>query len=359
MKAVILAGGSGTRLWPRSRSVLPKQFLDLIEPGRSLLQETVERIRPLVAPQDVLVVTSQAFAGRVAEQLPEVPRANILGEPMGRGSAPAIGWAAATIQQRWGGDVMISLHSDHHIAKPGVFRTALAAAAEVARRGNLVTLGVVPTRPHTGLGHVQRGESLPDANGLPAYRIARFVEKPDLSTAEAYTASGEYFWNSGIFVWQTATLLEEMAGFMPGLAGSLAELQRSMGTAEEGSTLAEVWPRLAIEQIDYGVMEHTRRGAVLPVDMGWSDIGDWNSLAEILAGHADENGNIVSGEFAGLDNHDSVVVSGAGRLIAAIGLDNMVVVDTHDILLICPRHRNQDVRRIVERLRAENKSHLL
>jgi mannose-1-phosphate guanylyltransferase len=358
MKIVILAGGSGTRLWPRSRARYPKQFLDLVVPGQSLLQETVERIRPLVTPQDILVVTGRSFVQKVARQLPDVPRANILSEPCGRGSAPAIGLAAVTIRQRWGDDVMVSLHSDHHVAHPETLRNALVGAAGLAQKGRLATLGIVPSEPHTGLGYIRRGETLGAANGFAAYSIARFVEKPDYATAKTYVESGEYYWNTGMFVWNTATILSEMAALMPALYAQLTGLQATLGTRQEKAAQTRVWQDLPVEQIDFGVMEKTRLGAVVAVDnMGWNDIGDWNSMNDICS--ADEHGNITIGQVEGVDLSNCIIVGTGKRMIGAIGLKDMVIVETDDAILVCPRQRAQDVRKLVDKLRAAKKEKYL
>lgn len=354
MKMAILAGGTGTRLWPRSRSALPKQFLDLAETNVSLLQETVRRILPLAPIEDILIVTSRDCVRQVAAHLPDLPRQNILGEPCGRGSAPAIGWAAATIRQRWGNETMASLHSDHHIADTALLRRALTSAEQMAGQGRIVTLGIVPTHPHTGLGHIRRGKILATVDGLPIYEIAAFVEKPDLKRAEVYTRSGEYYWNTGMFVWKVETILEQMSIHMPALHGNLIKLQAKLGTAQERRTLNRLWPRLAVEQIDYGVMEKTDRGAVVEVgNVGWSDLGDWNSLVEMH--DADGQGNIVAANHTGIDTKNSVIVGDDHRLVGTIGLEDMVVVVTEDAVLVCPRSRAQDVRKLVDEIRKDKK----
>jgi mannose-1-phosphate guanylyltransferase len=295
---------------------------------------------------------------RVAAQLPALPRENILAEPCGRGSAPAIAWAAATIRQRWGNEVMASLHSDHHVANPEALRQGLLAAQQAARLGRIVTLGIPPTRPHTGLGHIQRGAALGVFNGVSAYAIRRFVEKPPLPRAIEYTESGEYYWNTGMFVWQVESLLHEIAEHMPGLAAAVTALSGSLGTSGEKRAVNRLWPTLATEQIDYGVMEKTSLGAVVPVqDMGWSDLGDWNSLVDTRA--ADGQGNIVVGDHTLIDTSGSIVVGTSRRLIGMIGLSDMIVVETSDAILVCPRSRAQDVRKLVNQLRAEKKERYL
>ena len=358
MKITILAGGSGTRLWPRSRVRYPKQFLDLVVPGQSLLQETVERILPLVPPEDILIVTGRAFVREVARQLPDVPRANILTEPCGRGSAPAIGLAAITIRQRWGDDVMVSLHSDHHVAHPDTLRNALLGAAGLAQKGHLVTLGILPSEPHTGLGYIKRGSSLGTANGFAAYDIARFVEKPNYATAKEYVESGEYYWNTGMFVWKTDTLLSEMAAHMPNLSAALTKLQATLDTPRAKAAQTRVWKTLATEQIDTGIMERTSLGAVVAIDtMGWNDVGDWNSLTDVC--RADAQNNIVIGKFEGIDTSNCIIVGTGRRMIGAIGLKDMVIVETDDAILVCPRHHAQSVRKLVERLRADKQEKYL
>jgi len=358
MKITILAGGSGTRLWPLSRARRPKQLLDLTASGQTLLQETVERIRPLVSADDILVVAGRELAAEVARQLPDVPPANILSEPCGRGSAPAIGLAAVTIQQRWGNQVMVSLHADHHVANPDPLRRALVAAAELAGKGRIVTLGIVPTRPHTGLGHIKRGPSLGTANGFPAFAIDRFVEKPRYELAKEYTDSGEYYWNTGMFVWQTGTILKEMAAYMPGLSATLFKISALPATAQGRANRTRLWRKLRVEQIDFGVMEKTDLGAVVPVaGMGWNDVGDWTTLAEIRP--ADENGNIILGQFEGLETSNCIIAGTGRRLIAAIGLNDIVIVETDDAVLVCPRQRAQDVRKLVDQLRKEKRDRCL
>ncbi len=355
MKIVILAGGVGTRLWPRSRQNKPKQLLNLAG-ERSMLQETADRVRPLVDADDVFVVTARPYVRAAAQQLPDVPRANILGEPLGRGSGPAIG-LAATYLAGGADDVLAFLPADHFIARPQEFRRALLAAETVARDGYLVTLGIRPAAAFTGYGYIQQGDRLAEYPGFPVYKVARFAEKPDQATAEQYVQSGQYSWNAGMFVGRAKTFLEEIALHLPELAGQLATIQVALGSSKERPLLNAIWPQVKPITIDYGVMEKTQRAAVIPVDIGWSDVGDWASLADVLP--ADAAGNVVRGQHLGLDTANCLIQGSEKRLIATIGLRDLVVVDAGDAILICPKSRSQEARSIVERLKAEGKAKYL
>lgn len=346
---VILAGGSGTRLWPRSRQALPKQFLDLTGQG-TMLQETVARLRPLVPPQRILVITNQQYVDLAREQLPDLSPEHIVGEPIPRGTAAAVGLGAVMAHHLRPDAVMASVHADHLILKPNRFRAALVAAAEVADRGSLVTLGIQPTFAHTGLGYVEQGEALPSAGGHPVYRVVRFVEKPDLATAERFLAGGRHSWNSGLFAWRVDRIMAEFSQHMPELHAGLTEIGRALGTPAADETLQRVFPSLPHQTIDYGIMERAADIAVLPVDIGWTDIGSWGTLLEVL--EADEAGNVVRGAapvFA--PGSKNTLIYTAGRLVAAIGLEDMIIVDSDDALLICPKDRAEGVRQVVDWLK--------
>lgn len=358
MKIVVLAGGVGTRLWPESRQRRPKQLLSLVG-ARSMLQETVDRVLPLVPASDVFVVTAGPYAAAVAKQLPDVPTANVIGEPMGRGSAPAMG-LAATYLADGDDDVLAFLPADHAISQPEPFRQALLAAEGLAREGYLVTLGVQPSAPFTGYGYIQQGERIGvcgDHGGFSAFRVARFAEKPDQATATAYLRSGQYSWNAGMFIARAKTLLDEIAVYLPALRAQLASIAAARGTRKERQVLREVWPQVSTVTVDYGIMEKTRRAAVIPVEIGWSDVGDWGSLADVL--RCDSDGNVVRGLHLGLDTANCLIRGSDKRLIATIGLRDMVVVDAGDAILICPRERSQEAKQVVERLRADGKEKYL
>jgi len=356
--AVIMAGGVGSRLWPRSRNESPKQFLDLLG-GRTLLQETVHRILPLIPLERLLVVTGEDHAEAVRSQVPGLPEANLILEPGPRNTAPCIGLAAVVLQKRDPEALMAVFPADHAIARAQAFRDAIAAAGCLARDGYLVTLGIAPNQPHVGYGYIQRGSPLGETDGLAAYSVARFAEKPDLPTAQRFVASGEYYWNAGIFVWEATRILSEIETLLPGLDGELRQVAPAWGSGRQAAVLAESWDRVPRISIDYGVMEKASKVAVLPVDIGWDDIGNWSALAGLA--EADGHGNTVygSGQHILLDSVDSYVYTSSGRLVAAVGLEGWILVDTPDALLICPKDRAQAVREIVEQLKAQGQSRYL
>lgn len=347
MYALVLAGGSGTRLWPYSRSDKPKQFLRLCG-EETMLQQTVSRILPLVPLERIYIATGTAYTELVAEQLPGLPRENILAEPSGRGTAPCIGWAALHLRRRDPEAVMAVLSADHAIERGDLFCEVLQAGEKLADQGMLVTLGITPNEPSTGYGYIKRGEALDMPN---AHRVAAFVEKPNAAVAQQYLDSGEYMWNAGMFVWRADRILEELAAHRPGVAEALHVIEGAIGTSHERRVLESVWDSIENVAIDVAVMERTADAAVLPADLGWSDVGDWAALAETLP--RDEIGNAVVGKHVGLDTRDTLIY-GNGRVIATIGLEDLVVVDTHDVLLICPRERVQDVKALVAQVRKQH-----
>lgn len=338
-------------MWPRSRSASPKQFLDLLGP-QTMVQETVDRIEPLVPLDRVLLVVSQEHAETVRAQIPGLPEENILVEPGPRGTAPCIGLAAVVLQRRDPEAIMAVCPADHLILDAAGFRQAIRAAADLAREGYLVTLGIAPDFPHTGYGYIQRGSALGEREGLPTYRVQRFTEKPDADTARGFVDSRAYYWNGGIFVWQAATILAEMDRLLPSLYAGLQQVIGDWDSSRRGEVLAAVWDRVPRTTIDYGVMEKASQVAVVPVDIGWDDVGNWATLSKLL--ESGEEGNVVrgQGEAILLETENSYVYASAGRLVATVGLADFVVVDTPDALLICPKDQAQAVRDVVERLKA-------
>ncbi|MAM94849.1 mannose-1-phosphate guanylyltransferase/mannose-6-phosphate isomerase [Parvibaculum sp.] len=348
---VILSGGVGSRLWPTSRALYPKQLLPLVS-EKAMLLETAMRVAGdgFAGP---LIVSNDEHRFIIAQQMHEAgitPLAHIL-EPVGRNTAPAAAAAAAFIQARDPQGLLLILPADHHIANVDAFKAAIARGAELANEGKLVTFGVLPTGPETGYGYIKRGEKLGDGN---AYAVERFVEKPDAETARGYLDDGGYDWNAGIFMFRADTIIEEMRTHCPEIAACAAEAvikgARDLDFLRLETASFSACPS---DSIDYAVMEHTSSAAVVPVDMGWSDIGSWSALWEI--GEKDEAGNVVSGDVLVEDTKNCLVRSESG-LAATIGVENLVIVDTGDVLLVASRDRVQDVKKIVERVAAAGRT---
>lgn len=345
---VVMAGGQGTRLWPFSRKRAPKQSLKLAG-ERTLFRETLDRV-DLFPPARILVATTADQTEILRRQAPEVPEDNFLAEPAPMGTAPVIGWAALELQRRAPGSVMACLPADHVVRNTARFHALLGAAYQAARQGHLVTLGIPPTYPAAGYGYIERGESLGKFDGAEAYRAASFREKPSPQEAEEYLRQGRFLWNSGMFIWKAERLSQEIDRSMPSLAAGLLEIE---GQGEgRARARARIWPTLKRETLDYGIMERATDVAVLPApDLGWLDVGNWERLFEVM--QADKDGNVVVGDRAAVvDSARSLVYQAGGpsRLVAVFGAEDLIVVDTGDTVLVCPRHRAEDVRRLVERL---------
>jgi mannose-1-phosphate guanylyltransferase len=354
---VILAGGVGSRLWPRSRKSSPKQFLDLTGNQRSMLQEAFDRMTPLVPPEQIFIITNREYVDAVSEQLPEMPRANIVGEPAARGSAAAIGLGAIHLLRRDPEAVMAVLTADHLIHKPEILRQTLMAGAELAQQGELITLGIQPAYPETGYGYIEMGDALGDYHGMTARRVRRFREKPDGATAEAFLAAGNFVWNSGMFIWRADVIMAQFAQHMPQLHTALRHLLPALGGSDEGAAFEQHWMPLSGNiTIDYGVMEKAARVAVFPVDMGWHDIGSWAALLEVLP--KDASGNVIQARHLDYDSSNILAFS-KNRLIATIGLQDMIVVDVDDVVLVMPANRAQDVKKIIQSLKHNGMEHYL
>ena len=349
--AVIMAGGGGTRLWPLSRKTQPKQMLRLID-ERSLFQIAVHRLAGIFPPERILVITVADQAAELRGQTPEIPAENFLLEPMPRGTASVIGLAGIFLKERDPQAVMAVLTSDHFIGNEDKFKRLLSAGLQVALDGYLVTLGIEPTSPATGYGYIQKGDSIGTYDGLSAYHALRFKEKPDESQAIAMLASGDHAWNSGMFVWQVSQIMKEFDRQMPDLAARLEKISRAWSTPDRQVVLDREWLAIKAETIDFGIMEGARKVAVIPAEgLNWSDVGSWDSLFEVL--NPDQDGNIViHGQHVNLDTSDSLIYSNQDqRLIVTIGVENLVVVDTGDVLLICSKKQAQKVRQIVTQLK--------
>jgi mannose-1-phosphate guanylyltransferase/mannose-6-phosphate isomerase len=350
MYAVIMAGGGGTRLWPLSRAARPKPFLPLLD-GGTLLGATVQRLSPLIEPADIYVVTDGRYADLVREQVPGMPPGNLLAEPVGRNTAAAVALAAVGID-RPEGEAMVVLPADHRIADAAGFRAALTAAATRAEGGDLVTLGIEPSGPETGYGYVLATGDPQPAAGLPSWRVERFVEKPSVERAREMLAGGRASWNAGIFIWQRRAVLDGLRRHAPDIVGALEAA--AAGGAE---ALADAYPSIRAISIDYALLEPASveaRVAVVPVDIGWSDLGSW---AALLDAADDARAGIAAraeagSEVLGVGGREVLVHAAGGRLVAVVGLADAIVVDTPDAVLVVARDAAQDVKNVVDALAA-------
>ncbi|MBN1614194.1 MAG: mannose-1-phosphate guanylyltransferase [Deltaproteobacteria bacterium] len=352
MYAVIMAGGKGTRFWPRSREKMPKHLLDILN-DKTIIRQTVDRITPLIPPERILIVTASSHVDVLFEQVPDIPRENILIEPVGRNTAPCIGLAALHLRRRAPGAVMVVLPADHSIEKGDRFRHILAAAAETARKeACLVTVGIVPTGPETGYGYLEKGERVGQVLGEDVYKVRSFREKPKIEQAEAFLRQGGYLWNSGMFVWKASVILDAIALHLPRVYDRLRDIEDALDTPEEPTVLDRAYRSMEPISIDYGVMEKSKHVLVLGGDFGWSDVGSWDALWEITA--KNDKGNAFRGEgpFVDIDTRNSLIIS-PKKLVALVGVEDLVVVETGDALLICRRGNSQTVKRVVETIEAE------
>ena len=352
--ALIMAGGKGERFWPKSRLTLPKQFLSLTNDGKTMIQLTVERILPLVDMEDIYIATNETYRSLVREQLPDIPESHILCEPVGRNTAPCIGLGAVHIHHKYEDAVMIVLPSDHLVKYNDIFTRTLEEACRVAESGeNLVTLGIAPNYPETGYGYIKADTSLKDGD---AFRVDRFVEKPDLETARSYVESGDYYWNSGMFIWKISSILSALSRYMPETYDGLSKIGQAVGTENETDALLSVFPTLPSESIDYGIMEKASHIYLVPGVFGWDDVGSWLAVERVRG--ADDDGNTLSGNVTVL-NTSGCTIEAREKLIAAIGLNDLIVVDTDDALLICAKDSAGDIKKMLELLRNKGKDSYL
>jgi mannose-1-phosphate guanylyltransferase len=340
--AVIMAGGGGTRLWPISRQDHPKHTLPLLG-EETLFQSTLERLKGLVPVDRIFVVTTADQVASLQRQAPRIPNENFLPEPEPRGTA----------------SVMLVLPSDHFIRNQDQFHRIMRVADKVARQGFLVTLGIQPAFASTGYGYIQQGEALAGGYDYPVYHVVRFIEKPNESLAQKLIASGDHSWNSGMFIWRADRILAEISRQMPALAKALQKIGSAWGEANQMHILQKEWVKLVSETVDFGIMENARDVIVLPVsDLGWSDVGSWDSLFDVLT--QDNNGNVcVNSDHLPLDTHASVVYTKDKKLVVTIGVDNLVVIDSGDALLVCHRKNAQQVRLAIEKMKKTNREHYL
>jgi mannose-1-phosphate guanylyltransferase len=361
--AVIPAGGTGTRLWPLSRSERPKFLHHLTGSDRTLLQATLDRLVSLAPAEQVFVVTGVAHAAGVSRQLPALPADNILVEPSPRDSCAAIALAAMIIAQQDPDAIMGSFAADHLVGQQARFVATVRTAIRTAADGHLTTIGITPTEPETGYGYLRCGGPLA---GGPAKLVEEFKEKPSREVAVEYVRSGRYLWNAGMFVWRVDRFLAELARQQPELHEGLTRIVAAWDSADREAVLGETWPGLPKISVDHAVMEGAAAAglvATVPGDFGWNDVGDFHTLGIVLP--MDDDGNVVvrgadrGGEVLSVDSHDTVVVPRSGRLVAALGVADLIVVDTEDAVLVCPRSRAQDVKKLVDRLRERGERELI
>lgn len=347
--AVIMAGGSGTRLWPISRKNRPKQTQAIIG-NRTLLQKTFTRLRKAVDRDHILITTGEPNYRDIKAQLPSLQLSNFSLEPERRDTAPALGLAAAILEKRDPEAIMACIYSDHYIIDEDKYRKVMSLAERLVREKPEYTmiLGINPTYPETGYGYIERARLLKRIGKEEIYYVKRFVEKPDLPTARRYLASGRYLWNSGMFFWRVGTLLDLFARYLPDTHKRLRKIQAALGTRNSKKVLREEYHKIKPISIDYGIVEKTAKILTIPSEFGWSDIGHWQSVKEVLS--SDQAENYTRCHHIGLDTDGSLIYAPAKKIVATIGLRDMIVIDTEDALLICPKSRAQDVKKLVQEM---------
>jgi Mannose-1-phosphate guanylyltransferase len=346
LNAVILAGGSGTRLWPLSTPSFPKQFLPLPS-GKSMIQETLARIAPLITTEQAWVVTGHSMADLVQEHLPTVPHTHILREPMGRNSAPAIAWAAATIARQDPDAIMAIFSADAVIQNVEGLRQTVKLGYEIAEQGKLVTIGIKPTHPETGYGYIRFAQQASEGHGYQAFQVERFVEKPNLETAQNYLRDGHYVWNAGIFIWSAKAILAEFQQHLPAVASSIEEIVDTLAKDPNADILSKQWSLLQSISIDYGILEKTHNLEVIPADLEWNDVGNWEQYGALYP--ADDQGVRAFGPHIGLGSQNVIVYNNTPRRIFTIGLQDVIVVEMDDTTVICHKSDVQRVKELAEK----------
>jgi mannose-1-phosphate guanylyltransferase len=352
--ALIMAGGRGERFWPKSRKTLPKQFLSLTGDGKTMIQLTVERLRSFISNEDIFIVTNKEYFHLVAKQLPDIPQSNILCEPVGRNTAPCIGLGAIHIEQKYQDAIMIVLPSDHVIKYSTMYVSTLREGCRVAEKDdNIVTIGITPDCPETGYGYIKFD---PNNTCDSAFAVEKIVEKPSLDVAKEYLASEEYLWNSGMFIWKLSTFMKNLQNLMPDIYEGLLDIKKAISTSDYEIVLERIYKGFRSESIDYGIMEHANNIHVLPGTFGWDDVGSWLAVERIRK--TNEYGNTIQGNVITIDSKNCII-EGGSKLIATVGLKDLIIVDTDDAILICEKDSAGNIKQILENLKICNRNEYL
>ena len=355
--AVIMAGGGGTRFWPLSRHARPKQLISLAS-EKVMINETVDHYESVILRGDTYIVTNREQEPLMTELLyPDIERSHILAEPLGRNTAPCILYAALVLKKTYGDALMAVLPSDHYIADLKEYRRVLKLAFDTAESTNrMVTIGLWPTYPATGFGYIRFSDNPVDGASDEIRSLLRFVEKPELLRAKEYLSSGRYLWNSGMFVWKVSVILDAFREYMPKLYGQMLEVYDSLCTDSESEAIADLYPQLESQPVDYGIMEKAENVLVIPAEFGWNDVGTWDALDEIS--EPDQDGNVIRGDYLGVDSHNCIVY-GEKRLVATVGVEDLIIVDTGDAILVCDKKHAQEVKNVVEELKRRGRTDLI
>lgn len=349
--AVIMAGGSGTRFWPKSTKKLPKQFLSLFGEG-TMIQNTARRIESIIPQERILVVTNDSYVDIVKGQLPGVPEQNIVGEPVAKNTAPCVAIAAQMLYKKDPEATMVVLPADHHITEANAFQEYLKAAVEKAEQGeNLVTIGIHPDRPETGYGYIHGDDSVTEElNKKEVHPVKAFKEKPDLKTAKKFLESGDYFWNSGMFIWSARTVLSEFEKHLPEMFKQVQSANKGLYTTDHDDAINEFYHACESVSIDYGIMEHANNVYVVPGEFGWNDVGSWTAVYDL--GEKDSNGNVKNAENVTFSEAEkNYIYTESGKMISVVGVEGVAVVETDDAILVCKLDKAQNVKDIVQQLK--------
>ncbi|MNW44195.1 Alginate biosynthesis protein AlgA [compost metagenome] len=347
---LILAGGKGERFWPKSRTNLPKQFLN-ISGNKSMIQQTVDRLQKLMPIEQIFIITNESYAELIKVQIPSLPLENIIIEPVGRNTAPCVGLASIIIEEKFPDSSMIVLPSDHIIKNQDEFVSILKAAVEVSKQDdNLVTLGITPTYPETGYGYIESSDQTIEIDNHIAHKVNQFVEKPDEARAKMYVDAGNYYWNSGIFVWRLPIIRNYIRTLMPQMHDLLESMKSSFANNPRNEVIKSEFPKMPDQSIDYGIMEKANNIYVIPCVLGWDDVGSWTALERI--NELDENGNAINGNILSLDTKRCIIESN-GKLIATLGVEDLIIVETDDVTLICKKDKAQEVKSLIKELKVQ------